>query len=43
VNPTEWLVTLGGVAAIVWVQWWFFFAERRSPDEAERRDEQGRT
>jgi plastocyanin domain-containing protein len=24
----EWLVLLGGVAAIIWVNWYFFFAER---------------
>jgi plastocyanin domain-containing protein len=25
---TEWLVLLGGLAAIAWVNWYFFFAER---------------
>lgn len=27
-TPGEWLVALGGMAAIVWVNWYFFFAER---------------
>lgn len=27
-TPTEWLVIAGGAAAIVWVNWYFFFAER---------------
>jgi plastocyanin domain-containing protein len=26
---TTWLVILGGVAAILWVNWYFFFAGRR--------------
>ncbi|HEY8175382.1 MAG TPA: cupredoxin domain-containing protein [Gemmatimonadaceae bacterium] len=25
---SEWLVLLGGLAAIIWVNWYFFFAER---------------
>ena len=25
---SEWLVVLGGLAAIIWVNWYFFFAER---------------
>ena len=27
-NATEWLVVAGGVAAIVWVNWYFFYAQR---------------
>ncbi len=27
-SGTEWLVVLGGVAAIGWVNWFFFFAGR---------------
>ena len=27
-NATEWLVLLGGAASIVWVNWYFFWAER---------------
>ena len=25
----EWLVVLSGIGAIAWVNWYFFFAERR--------------
>lgn len=28
-GTTQWLVLLFGVAAIAWVNWYFFFAERR--------------
>ena len=27
-SATEWLVLFGGLAAIAWVNWYFFFAER---------------
>jgi len=27
-NPTDWLVIAAGVAAILWVVWYFFLAER---------------
>lgn len=27
-SSAEWLVLLAGIAAIVWVNWYFFFAER---------------
>jgi plastocyanin domain-containing protein len=30
VDTTEWLVVIGGIAAIGWVNWYFFLAERRS-------------
>jgi plastocyanin domain-containing protein len=29
-NSTEWLVLFAGLAAIAWVNWYFFFAERRA-------------
>ena len=29
-SSTDWLVIAGGIAAIVWVNWYFFFASRRS-------------
>ena len=29
-NGTEWLVVLGGAAAIAWVNWYFFLAQRSS-------------
>jgi hypothetical protein len=28
---SDWLVILGGAAAIVWVNWYFFVAGRRRP------------
>lgn len=27
---TSWIVLIAGIAAIVWVNWYFFFAERRA-------------
>lgn len=27
-NATDWVVLAGGVAAIAWVNWWFFLAKR---------------
>ena len=27
----EWVVVLGGLAAIAWVNWWFFLAQRGAP------------
>ena len=35
-SSTDWLVLLAGVAAIVWVNWYFFVAERRSVSAATR-------
>ena len=29
-TPAEWLVLLGGIAAIAWVNWYFFIAPRRA-------------
>jgi hypothetical protein len=37
VTLTEWGVLFGGIAAIAWVNWYFFFAERRSKAPAARR------
>jgi plastocyanin domain-containing protein len=33
-NPTDWLVIAGGIGAIVWVNWYFFFAERATATAA---------
>ena len=27
-TATDWMVVVGGIAAIVWVNWYFFLAER---------------
>ncbi len=29
-SGNEWIVLAGGIGAIVWVNWYFFFAERRA-------------
>lgn len=29
-NATDWIVVAGGIAAIAWVNWYFFLAERRT-------------
>ena len=39
---TEWLVVLGGIAAIAWVNWYFFFAERSMPADRSQQPEDGR-
>lgn len=31
-DPSEWAVIAAAVAAIAWVNWYFFFAERSSAD-----------
>lgn len=36
---TEWLVVLGGVAAIGWVNWFFFFVGRATAPLAKRNQE----
>ena len=42
-NTMEWLVVLAGVAAVVWVNWYFLFAERGSaPPGAQRTEEEER-
>ena len=28
ISTTDWLVIVGGLAAIAWINWYFFFAER---------------
>ena len=33
-TTNEWLVVLGGLAAIAWVNWWFFLSQRGSPATA---------
>ena len=33
-SGTEWLVVAGGVAAIAWVNWYFFLAQRAAPPAA---------
>ncbi|HEY0970101.1 MAG TPA: hypothetical protein VGE02_03880 [Gemmatimonadales bacterium] len=33
-TPVEWVVVLGGVAAIAWVNWYFFLAERPEKGES---------
>ena len=40
---TEWLVVLGGAAAIAWVNWYFFIASRSAarPGESRPRNEGG--
>ncbi|MFO7261698.1 MAG: hypothetical protein DIU52_011125 [bacterium] len=35
-SATEWLVVLGALGAIAWVNWYFFVAPRRTPTTAER-------
>jgi plastocyanin domain-containing protein len=33
-TPTEWMVMAGGIVAIVWINWYFLFAERASATAA---------
>jgi plastocyanin domain-containing protein len=33
-NATEWMVVLGGLAAITWVNWYFFLAGRTTAEAA---------
>ena len=33
-TTSEWLVVLGGLGAIAWVNWWFFLAQRAAPATA---------
>jgi plastocyanin domain-containing protein len=33
-TPTDWVVMVGGVLTIVWINWYFFFAERASATAA---------
>jgi len=39
-SAREWLVVLCALAAIAWVNWYFFMAPRRAPGAAKR--EEGR-
>lgn len=29
-TPVEWAVVLGGLVTIIWINWYFFFAEKAS-------------
>ena len=41
ITGTDWLVIVGGLAAIAWVNWYFFLAERaQSVREASSSDEE---
>ncbi len=31
-TAVEWLVVMAGIAAIVWVNWYFFFAQRTTAE-----------
>ena len=31
-TATDWLVITGGIAAIIWVNWYFFFAQRATAE-----------
>lgn len=35
-TATDWIVVLGGVAAIAWVNWYFFVAEGSVTEEPEK-------
>ena len=39
-SATEWMVVIGALGAIAWVNWYFFVAPRRAPAAAKR--EEGR-
>ena len=39
-SGTEWTVLLGGIAAIVWVNWYFFLADS-TRTSASKRDGEG--
>lgn len=41
-DMAEWLVVLGGIAGIAWVNWYFFFAERSTTAERSRQPKEGR-
>jgi hypothetical protein len=42
-TATDWIVVVGGIAAIAWVNWYFFLAERGTaatmPDNARVNEE----
>ncbi|MFL5576027.1 MAG: hypothetical protein ACJ79S_08675 [Gemmatimonadaceae bacterium] len=37
-GATDWLVIAGGIAAILWVNWYFFLAQRGSAAAGGRQD-----
>lgn len=39
-NAMDWLVIVGGLAAITWINWYFFLSQRRmvSADSRDHRD-----
>jgi hypothetical protein len=39
-NATDWLVIVGGLAAITWINWYFFLSQRRmvSADSRDHRN-----
>lgn len=36
----DWMMIAGGLAAIAWVNWYFFLAERRNAAQAESKPDQ---
>lgn len=38
-SGTEWLVVLGGIASIGWVNWYFFVGERGAAQPGEQQGE----
>ena len=41
-SGVEWLVVLGGLGAIAWVNWYFFLAQRGTPEQDEGGSRQAR-
>ena len=44
-SATDWMVVVGGIAAIAWVNWYFFLAERgtaRKQDDSRAGEEAGK-
>jgi hypothetical protein len=41
-TPIEWVVVVAGIAAIAWVNWYFFLAERRAAPAREAHGVGGR-
>jgi hypothetical protein len=37
ISGTDWLVIGAGVAAIAWVNWYFFLAGRKSPESEQEK------
>ena len=40
-SGTEWLVVLGGFAAVAWVNWYFFLAQRSTVSGNSPKKEEG--